>query len=459
MSLWKRGRQYWIDAVVRGQRYREPLHTTDWREAKDREKHRLSELALRPADPAKRGRSYGALDVTAAIDAYAKERRAQVSPRMVAYWTENARPLADFFGPTKLRKITPEQIAEYQNARIDAGRAPKTVNGELSVLRQVLRHARLWYRFQEDYRALRNTKPPVGQALTDNDQKKLFRAARSKPEWIFAYVASALAFYCGLRACEIKGLQWKHVDWKNERIQIRRSKTPAGWRDPSLNEACARALRELWSRAKVVGFAEPEHYLFPWHGRNKKIDPLRPMTAWRTAWRALRKAAGLEHVRFHDGRHTALTRLAEKGQPDWVIQAQMGHVSPTMMKTYSHIRRKALDEAAAALEPSFKLKFPRHKAVKRAMKENCDLVMSQSMSQSGDLKKEIRENLKEVGSSGWIRTSNPPVNRKKSPIRTERHRVVLRYANQRVTTLSRFRRLVPFRTEKYAGYPQFRPQP
>jgi hypothetical protein len=53
-------------------------------------------------------------------------------------------------------------------------------------------------------------------------------------------------------------------------------------------------------------------------------------------------------------------RLAEKSQPDWVIQAQMGHVSPAMMRTYSHIRRKALDEAATALEPSFKLKFPRH---------------------------------------------------------------------------------------------------
>jgi hypothetical protein len=38
----------------------------------------------------------------------------------------------------------------------------------------------------------------------------------------------------------------------------------------------------------------------------------------------------------------------------------MGHVSPAMMRTYSHIRRKALDEAAAALEPSFKLKFPQH---------------------------------------------------------------------------------------------------
>jgi Phage integrase family len=59
----------------------------------------------------------------------------------------------------------------------------------------------------------------------------------------------------------------------------------------------------------------------------------------------------LPHVRFHDGRHTALTRLAEKGVPDWVIRAQFGHVSPAMMAVYSHVRRKALDEAAKALEP------------------------------------------------------------------------------------------------------------
>src|SRR5215510_608166 len=76
-----------------------------------------------------------------------------------------------------------------------------------------------------------------------------------------------------------------------------------------------------------------------------------PMTSWRTAWRSLRKAAGPSHVRFHDGRHTALTRLAEKGIPDWVIRTQFGHVSPAMMAVYSHGRRKALDEAPKALEP------------------------------------------------------------------------------------------------------------
>ena len=107
------------------------------------------------------------------------------------------------------------------------------------MLRQVLRHAKLWYRCEDDYRSLKNTKAPVGQALTDEQQQTLFVLAAAKPEWLFAFVAATLAFFCGLRACEIKGLQWKHVDWVRARIEIRRSKTPAGWRDPSLNLTCA----------------------------------------------------------------------------------------------------------------------------------------------------------------------------------------------------------------------------
>jgi len=259
--------------------------------------------------------------------------------------------LAAFFGDTPLRKISPADLTAYQNTRRDLGRAPKTVNSELSVLRQLLKHAKLWYRYREDYKALKNTKPPAGQAIADHEQVRLFDIAKSNPAWFFAYVAATLDFFCGLRACEIKALQWKHVSWEERRLAVRRSKTPAGWRDPSLNDTCLEALRELHQRAEPLGFTNSEHFLFPWHGLRKQLDPTRPMTSWRTAWRSLRKAAGLPSVRFHDGRHTALTRLAEKGVPDWVIRAQFGHVSPAMMAVYSHVRRKALDEAAKALEP------------------------------------------------------------------------------------------------------------
>jgi len=38
--------------------------------------------------------------------------------------------------------------------------------------------------------------------------------------------------------------------------------------------------------------------------------------------------------------------------------AQVGHISPQMMKTYSHIRRQASNAAAAALQPAFLKQSP-----------------------------------------------------------------------------------------------------
>src|SRR3989442_15368576 len=173
---------------------------------------------------------------------------------MIAYWLENARPLAAFFKDAKLRQITTAQIAAYQNARTDAGRAPKTINGEVSVLRQVLKRAKLWYRFADEYTALRNRKPPVGRALTAEEQQQLFAVAQTKPAWLYAYVASALAFYCGLRACEIEALHWQDVDWSGSLLHVRRSKTPAGWRSPPLNATCVNVLRQVHEPAVKLGF-------------------------------------------------------------------------------------------------------------------------------------------------------------------------------------------------------------
>ena len=165
-----------------------------------------------------------------------------------------------------------------------------------------------------------------------------------------------------MRACEIKALQWKHVDLVAGLLDIRHSKTPGGWRSPTLNMACSRALSELYERAKLLRATEPEHHVFPWQGgktggqvrknETPAIDPTRPTKGWRSAWRSILKEAGIE-ARFHDLRHTAVTTMAEKGLPDHTIMAQVGHVSPEMMKTYSHIRRQALNQAAAALEPNF----------------------------------------------------------------------------------------------------------
>jgi integrase len=354
---------FWMDVRIEGVRYREPLGTRDRGEAGELMHKRIEQLKTKAPDPEKRSASFGVFDIKAATQAYIKQRRGKVSARMIAYWTEQSRPLERHFGDLKLKRITVEHLIEYQNVRLDTGKAPKTINGELSVLRQLLKHAKLWYRF-EDYEPIANTKPPVGKALTEEEQARLFDVAQSRSDWLYAYTAAVLGAYCGMRSCEIKALQWKDVDLVAGVLNIRRSKTPAGWRSPTLNSVCRQTLAQLRDKTRLVNATEPDHFVFPWHGREQKIDPTRPITSWRSAWRSIRNKAarndegeviysGLQTIRFHDLRHTAVTTMAEKGLPEQTIMAQVGHVSPQMLKTYSHIRRQALNLAAAALEPSF----------------------------------------------------------------------------------------------------------
>jgi integrase len=359
----KKNGAFWMDLRIESVRFREPLGTRNRGEAHELMLKRIEQLKTKAPDPQKRSTSFGVLDIKAAIQAYIKQRRGKVSTRMVAYWTEQARPLEKHFGDLKLKRFTVEHLTEYQHARLDAGKAPKTINGELSVLRQLLKHAKLWYRF-EDYEPIANTKPPVGKALTEEEQARLFDVAQSRSDWLYAYTAAVLGAYCGMRSCEIKALQWKDVDLVAGVLDIRRSKTPAGWRSPTLNSICRQTLSQLREKARLINATEPEHFVFPWHGREQKIDPTRAITSWRSAWRSIRNNAarddegkviypGLQTIRFHDLRHTAVTTMAEKGLPEQTIMAQVGHVSPQMLKTYSHIRRQALNIAAAALEPSF----------------------------------------------------------------------------------------------------------
>ena len=108
------------------------------------------------------------------------------------------------------------------------------------------------------------------------------------------------------------------------------------------------ALVRLRKRAEGLGCAEPEHYVFPAceHGR---IDPTRHQKSWRSAWRALRKAAGLDGFRFHDLRHTSITELAVAGAPDATLIPIAGHMSRRMLEHYSHVRMKAKREAVEKL--------------------------------------------------------------------------------------------------------------
>ena len=74
------------------------------------------------------------------------------------------------------------------------------------------------------------------------------------------------------------------------------------------------------------------------------------MLKWDTAWRALREAADLPGLRFHDLRHTVITELAETGVADHVLESISGHLTRRMLEHDSHIRIDAKLPALDALD-------------------------------------------------------------------------------------------------------------
>src|SRR5262249_27827829 len=138
----------------------------------------------------------------------------------------------------------------------------RTINLEAKVLRQILRSAKLWSRVAEDYKALREDKRGPGRALTPEEEKRLWKAAESNPDWLVAYCAALIAANTTARGCEIRGLRISDVDLENRTMTIRRAstKTDAGCRIVPLNTTSASAVARLLERAALLGATTPDCY-------------------------------------------------------------------------------------------------------------------------------------------------------------------------------------------------------
>ncbi|MCW2750497.1 MAG: sle [Aeromicrobium sp.] len=68
---------------------------------------------------------------------------------------------------------------------------------------------------------------------------------------------------------------------------------------------------------------------------------------WQKAWDRARRETGMEHLRFHDLRHTGNTLAATSGASTKELMARLGHSSPQAALRYQHATEER-DEAIAA---------------------------------------------------------------------------------------------------------------
>jgi integrase len=288
-----------------------------------------------------------------------------IAPATVRDYQNCINALLHFFAELRLDQIHAGHFDEYQRMRSEGlGGLKKAgasrVNHELNTLSQILVRARLWAPIQPYYKPLPLPRPKVGCALADEEEKKLFRIAMSRPRWKVAYLCALISVNTTCNASEILKLRLGDIDLGARpaapqgtiRI-VEGAKNEYRDRIVPLNFTAHFAVEQLLERAREMGARNSSDYLLPHRAEHSggKADPSRHMFSWRKAWNHLREAAGLPWLRFHDLRHHTITKLLEdENVSERTVIELAGHVSRKMLDTYSHIRMKKKLEGVMALE-------------------------------------------------------------------------------------------------------------
>ena len=277
------------------------------------------------------------------------------------------------FGRNFTSDIDASDISLYQKRRLAAGASPRTINLEFGTLRAILRRHGIWARLQPHVKMLASEKE-VGRALNPAEEAALLRACSdSRSRILYPFVT--LAIETGARFGVLRTLKWEFVDLERRSLRFGKDKTAAGTgRTVPLN---SRATIVLTQWANQFPNRRPEHFVFPQEryggngtqdsfgfsgGNIYDTDPLKPIGEIKVAWEYAKRRAGAllnnsqngEFIplicRFHDLRHTAVSRMLNAGTPLAKIAKIVGWSTSTMVQMSARYGHFTLDELRVAVE-------------------------------------------------------------------------------------------------------------
>jgi len=235
-------------------------------------------------------------------------------------------------GHTALSNLSRALIVESRNKLNEKSISKATVNRYLASLSTVLSEAvKEWgwmqsnpcldvKRYQEDYGRTR--------FLSKDERETLLNACDEFKDYPEIKVIVLIAITTGMRRGEIRGLCWRHVDFKRRRFTIEKTKNGETRSVPLVDPAYAELMS--WSKVRSLDDNAP---VFPGHTERTKDQPL----DFDKLWQDVRKLSGIEDFRFHDLRHTAASYLAMNGAGLREIGDILGHKTMAMVQRYSHL--------------------------------------------------------------------------------------------------------------------------
>ena len=161
-------------------------------------------------------------------------------------------------------------------------------------------------------------------------------------------VCLSTIYACGLRIQEGVRLQVKDIDAEGEVIHIRNGKGGKD-RNVPLTQGILKMLRQFWLTHRNPVWVFPT----PWDTERRPDLANKPMTenALRKAFHAaLLESRVQKDATVHTLRHSYATHLLEAGVNLRVIQAYLGHASPTSTAIYTHLTQKGNEQAKLVID-------------------------------------------------------------------------------------------------------------
>lgn len=222
----------------------------------------------------------------------------------------------------QLTKLSARHVAEYRDSRAKAV-AGGTVLRELALFGGVLNHARKEWgcKVQNFVRDIRLPPPGKGRTrtLSEAEEAALLAAMPANP-WVGAAVRLALA--TAMRRGELLALAWENVNLRECTAHL-----------PDTKNGSSRTVPLSPNALKVLK-SSPRHL-------SGKVLPI-SANALRLAFERATAKAGIEGLRFHDLRHTAISRMSQLLPNVVELAAVSGHKSLTMLQRYYHVSAEAL---------------------------------------------------------------------------------------------------------------------
>jgi integrase len=280
------------------------------------------------------------------------ERLARLRPRSSRWRHEMFRQVLRALGPGLLiEEISIGTLDRYVNRRRGQGKAYSTINREISVLRHALRLAARWksetklthYRLA-DWTPLREAESARKAVfLTSDEVATVLETAHARAECgglneRQGEAVIRLALETGARLGEILALTWGDIDSTGV-LRIRTEKHGPD-RSLQLPPSTMQFLQQLRNGDGARGLIFPSCRTGTARGDIRRF------------WNAVRRKAKVEHVRFHDLRHTAASEMLRRGLLLREVQYVLGHSSARMTERYAHF--------AAGFQPPKAISWPVH---------------------------------------------------------------------------------------------------